>query len=84
MDPVSPGQAEVVLTACRAAYKQGLIDAAQDVCHWCKSFPPIRRSHKDPWVHPDGECCAGTVHNRLAALGGWQVDWPEYSKGLPR
>jgi hypothetical protein len=65
---------ETVHNACRAAYKKGLIDAAQAVCRYCSRSKPTVL----PGVISHGGvlCNAVGIIEILEMSGGWQADWP--------
>lgn len=68
---------EAVLNACRAAYKKGMIEAAQDICWACtRQRPEIKENGKV--VHDGGltACEAGPIIRRIEWAGGWQAEWP--------
>lgn len=73
-------QIEAVQNACRAAYKKGLIDAAQIVCKHCRRSRP-ERGRRPGFFHEDHffTCDAREIIELLDAAGGWQAEWPKIS-----
>lgn len=71
----------MVREAVRTAYREALVDVAQDICQLCRSNAPERVHPKAPFLHADPKhvdvCAASVVHARLAEVGGWIGDWPE-------
>lgn len=70
---------EAVLNACRAAYKKGLIDAAQVICLRCREKAPQRGRTGELLHMTCWQCPASEIIELLEAAGGWQADWPDVS-----
>lgn len=63
-----------VLTACRAAYKKGLVDAISDLCGKCEDGDPVKPGLDRRLRHGSKLCRARKVHQRLEAAGGWHPE----------
>jgi hypothetical protein len=74
VDEIVETTVATVHAACRAAYKKGLIDAAQTVCRHCRETKPTVL----PGVISHGGllCNAVGIIELLETAGGWQADWP--------
>jgi hypothetical protein len=70
---------EAIRGACSAAYKKGLIDAAQAVCRYCRESKPASL----PGVISHGGilCNAVGIIEILEMSGGWEAEWPHAPKG---
>lgn len=77
--PVGP-KIETTLTACRAAYKTGLIAAAQAICPLCREMPPVRycRVFEHLGDYSTNKCPASEILMLLEECGGWKAAWPAY------
>lgn len=70
-------EVETALRACKAAYKKGLIEAAQDMCNGCCHERPVRGSDGVSVFHEGGlPCTAAPIIIRLERSGGWTAQWP--------
>lgn len=69
---------EAIEHACRAAYKKGLIDAAQIICKNCRRSRP-EHGRRPGFFHDDGffTCDAREIIQLLEMAGGWQAEWPK-------
>ena len=78
MDKRIETTSEAVQMACRAAYKNGLIDAAQAVCRYCRQERP-ERGRRPGFFHRGNcfECDARAIIQLLEDAGGWEAVWPK-------
>jgi hypothetical protein len=63
-----------VLTACRAAFKKGLVDAIADVCPKCDDGDKPAKGLDQRLRHGSRLCRARRIHERLEAAGGWSPE----------